>query len=180
MENRTVRNHDGKSDAAIEKLLVTVYKIPTDGPDGKESDGTLEWSASTLVLVEIQAGKTVGIGYTYANAAAATLIDATLKGLVEGKDPLRVCSIWRDQMSVLRNTGRPGIGSMAVSAVDIALWDLKAKLLGLPLFCALGAFHDEVPVYGSGGFCAISNTFTTMFASSGCFSTAFFLRREAP
>jgi L-alanine-DL-glutamate epimerase-like enolase superfamily enzyme len=52
----------------------------------------------------------------------------------------------------IRNAGRPGVGAMAVSAVDIALWDLKARLLGLPLVKVLPAFHDRVPVYGSGGF----------------------------
>jgi len=52
----------------------------------------------------------------------------------------------------LRNAGRPGIGAMAVSAVDIALWDLRARLLDRPLYQTLPAFHDRVPVYGSGGF----------------------------
>ena len=59
---------------------------------------------------------------------------------------------WRSMFQQLRNAGQPGIGSMAASAVDIALWDLKARLLGLPLYRALPAFRDEVPVYGSGGF----------------------------
>src|SRR5262245_44619142 len=57
----------------------------------------------------------------------------------------------------LRKAGYPGIGATAVSAGDVALWDLKAKLLGVSLVTLLGAIHDEVPVYGSGGFCSYSN-----------------------
>jgi len=52
----------------------------------------------------------------------------------------------------IRNLGRPGLVSCAVSAVDTALWDLKARLLGLPLADVFGALRDEVSVYGSGGF----------------------------
>lgn len=137
----------------IQGLDVSAYQIPTDGPDGKESDGTLEWSSTTIVVVEAHAANTVGLGYTYCDAAAAHLIDSQLKGAVLGKNPLLIGAIWRSVMDQLRNVGRPGVGAMALSALDIALWDLKAKLLGLPLFRALDAFHEGVPVYASGGFC---------------------------
>jgi L-alanine-DL-glutamate epimerase-like enolase superfamily enzyme len=56
----------------------------------------------------------------------------------------------------IRNLGRPGIASMAISAVDTALWDLKAKLVDLPLVTLLGQVHDSAPVYGSGGFTSYS------------------------
>ena len=52
----------------------------------------------------------------------------------------------------VRNAPRAGLASFAISAVDVALWDLKARLLGLPLHRLLGAARVEVPVYGSGGF----------------------------
>lgn len=57
---------------------------------------------------------------------------------------------------VIRNAGQPGVGAMAVSAVDIALWDLKARLMGVGLADALPRFHHRVPVYGSGGFTSYS------------------------
>jgi len=57
----------------------------------------------------------------------------------------------------LRNAGRPGIGFCALSAVDVALWDLKARLLGVSLIDLLGAARDGVPVYGSGGFCSYTD-----------------------
>src|SRR5438552_1448312 len=60
--------------------------------------------------------------------------------------------------AALRNAGLPGLGMMALSAVDVALWDLKAKQVGLPMCSLLGAAHAEVPIYGSGGFCSYSDT----------------------
>ena len=145
-----------ESDVRVENLDVSAYTIPTDGPDGKEADGTLMWDSTTIVIVEITAGGMTGLGYTYTHQAAAALIADKLKKEVIGKDPLKVPSIWRGLFSSIRNMGKPGLGSMAVSAVDIALWDLRAKLLGLPLYQALGPFHHSVPVYGSGGFCNYS------------------------
>ena len=56
----------------------------------------------------------------------------------------------------VRNAGRPGIAACAISAVDQARWDRKARRLGVPLSDLLGAAHDHVPVYGSGGFCTYS------------------------
>jgi L-alanine-DL-glutamate epimerase-like enolase superfamily enzyme len=140
----------------IDGLDVAAYTIPTDGPDGKETDGTLEWSSTTIVVVEISAGGKVGLGYTYSDVSAARFIASKLKDNVLHKDPMLVASIWRDQMTAIRNAGRSGMGAMALSAVDIALWDLKAKLLDRPLFRTLNAFHEGVPIYGSGGFCNYS------------------------
>lgn len=142
-----------KSGLRIEGLEVSAYTVPTDGPEGREADGTMVWDSTTIVIVEIRAGTVAGLGYTYTHQVAAALIAEKLKSEILGKDPLQVPSIWRDLFSSLRNFGQPGIGAMAVSAIDIALWDLRAKLLGLPLYQALGPFHRGVPVYGSGGFC---------------------------
>jgi L-alanine-DL-glutamate epimerase-like enolase superfamily enzyme len=141
------------SGVAIDRVAVGAFEVPTDGPDGKESDGTLVWSSTTLIVVEVRAGGRTGLGYTYGDIAAATLVDSKLAGRLIGRDPMMTGAIWRELSQHLRNTGRPGIGGLALSAVDVALWDLKAKLLDLPLFQAIGPFHDSVPVYGSGGFC---------------------------
>ena len=138
---------------AVDKLSVSSYRIPTDFP---ESDGTLAWDATTLVLVQAEAAGARGIGYTYADRATATLIHHTLAEVVRGADamspPAAYMSMWRR----IRNLGRPGICSMAISAVDCALWDLKARLLNVPLIALLGEVHSGVPVYGSGGFTSYS------------------------
>lgn len=133
----------------IERLSASVYEIPTDQP---EADGTLSWSKTTLVLVEAKAGGETGIGYTYATGACKPLIDGTLSSSVVGVSAMDVGAAWLAMVRAIRNIGRDGVAACAISAVDTALWDLKAKLLGVPLCSLLGAVHDKVPIYGSGGF----------------------------
>jgi L-alanine-DL-glutamate epimerase-like enolase superfamily enzyme len=141
-------------DVAVEALEVSAYRIPTET---HESDGTLEWDATTLVLVELEAGGSSGIGWTYAPAAAGRLVADVLAPVVSRARALELGRLHCEMRATLRNAGLPGLGAMALSAVDIALWDLKAKLLGLPLAALLGPVRDEVPVYGSGGFCSYTD-----------------------
>lgn len=142
-----------RTQARIDSLEVRAYKIPTATP---ESDGTLEWDATTLVYVEVHAGGQVGIGFTYADIATAKLIDTLLRETILGTDALQIGARWNDMYGKARNLGHDGITSMAVSAVDVALWDLKGKLFEVPTYALLGAVNESVPVYGSGGFTAYS------------------------
>jgi L-alanine-DL-glutamate epimerase-like enolase superfamily enzyme len=142
------------SDAvAIGAVRVAAFEIPTDGP---ESDGTLEWSSTTLVTVEVHAGGLAGLGYTYADNAAARLVADKLAPVIDGRDAWNIAARWSDMVGAVRNLGRPGLCSMAISAVDSALWDLKAKLLGVSLARLLGACRQAIPAYGSGGFTSYS------------------------
>lgn len=138
----------------IGPLRACAYRIPTDSP---ESDGTLKWNATTLVVVEVPGGDESGIGYTYADTATARLINDLLAEVVQGLDAMNVPGAWAAMVHAIRNLGRPGIVSMALAAVDIALWDLKARLLDLPLAALLGTVRESVPVYGSGGFTSYSD-----------------------
>jgi L-alanine-DL-glutamate epimerase-like enolase superfamily enzyme len=104
-------------------------------------------------VVEVHAGGETGLGWTYGSRAVATLIEDMLEDVVRGSDPLAPRETWEAMGRALRNAGRPGVGAMAVAAIDIALWDLRARLLGLPLVDAIGRTRESVPVYGSGGFC---------------------------
>jgi len=130
-------------------LDVSVYTVPTEEP---ESDGTFTWTATTVVVVQAGAEGRCGLGFTYATPACAAVIHDLLEPVVAVWDPLDVPGAWAAMVAAVRNVGRPGVASMAIAAVDIALWDLKAKLLDQPLVRLLGAVRDEVPVYGSGGF----------------------------
>ncbi|MGZ4387769.1 MAG: enolase C-terminal domain-like protein [Gaiellaceae bacterium] len=141
------------TDAAVERLDVAAYTVPTDEP---ESDGTLEWDSTTIVVVEAHAGGETGVGYTYAAKAAATLVEEKLRDVVVGADALAPQAAALAMGRALRNVGRPGLAFCALSAVDVALWDLKARLLGIALADLVGRAHDAVPVYGSGGFCSYS------------------------
>lgn len=139
----------------IERLDVSAFRIPTDLP---EADGTFSWDSTTVVVVEPRAGGMRGLGFTYADEATARLIKTTLTEVVTGLDAMAVPAAWAAMVQAIRNLGRPGIASMAIAAVDSALWDLKARLLDLPLITLLGAARDGVPVYGSGGFTSYSTS----------------------
>ncbi|MGQ0752696.1 MAG: enolase C-terminal domain-like protein [Betaproteobacteria bacterium] len=140
-------------DAKITGGSVRAYEIPTDAP---ESDGTLEWSSTTLVVVQLDAGGVQGLGYTYADTSTALLIRDRLLPLVAGRDAVAIPHAFDAMWAAVRNLGRPGVASMAISAVDVALWDLKGKLLGCSLAALLGQVRPAIPVYGSGGFTSYS------------------------
>jgi L-alanine-DL-glutamate epimerase-like enolase superfamily enzyme len=137
------------TDPQIDRLDVQVYTVPTDAP---EADGTLTWDSTTLILVRATSGDTVGLGWTYGAAATADAVRDLLAPVVLGHSPLDVPARNEAMHRAVRNAGAPGLLAGALSAVDIALWDLKARLLDLPLVTLLGAARAEVPVYGSGGF----------------------------
>ncbi|SES49520.1 L-alanine-DL-glutamate epimerase [Pedococcus cremeus] len=132
-------------------MQVSAYTVPTDAP---EADGTLAWDSTTLVLVQVLAAGTVGTGWTYAPVAAARLVEELLTPVVCGADAFDVPGVSQSMIRAVRNAGRPGLASYAIGAVDVALWDLKARLLGIPLHRLLGSVRSEVPIYGSGGFTA--------------------------
>ena len=137
----------------IEQITVSCYTVPTEGP---ESDGTLQWEHTTLVLVEAAAGGKYGLGYSYADVATGKLIESLLSDVVKRRNAFDIPGAHASMLRKIRNLGRPGIASMAISAVDNALWDLKAKLLGVSLLDLLGAVHQRAMIYGSGGFTSYS------------------------
>lgn len=135
----------------IDNVEVRAYEVPTE--TDQESDGTLVWDSTTIVVVELGCGEHTGLGYTYCHPSAGQVIASKLAGLLEDADPLMPQKTWAQMQVQVRQMGHAGIAAMAISAVDIALWDLKAKLLGVCLADALPRFREQVPIYGSGGFC---------------------------
>lgn len=139
------RSHD----VPVDVLSAEVFVVPTDRP---ESDGTFEWDHTTVVVVHARGGGRAGIGYTYAHRSAAELVERTLAPAVEGTNAMATTQAWVAMQRRVRNVGRRGLAQLAISAVDVALWDLKAKLLDVSLVTLLGPLREAVPVYASGGF----------------------------
>ncbi|MFI7423979.1 enolase C-terminal domain-like protein [Nonomuraea sp. NPDC049684] len=144
--------------STIENAGAAAYRIPTDQPEG---DGMLAWRSTTMVVVTLTAAGVTGTGWTYAPAAAASVVTELLAGVLTGADAADIPALHAAMVRQVRNAGRPGVAGYAVSAADVALWDLKARLLGLPLTRLFGAARPEVPLYGSGGFTTYDDEATT-------------------
>ena len=125
------------------------YTVPTDAP---EADGTFAWASTTMLLVGLEADGQQGLGYSYTHKTAAPLARELLQEHAVGRSALDTNACFASMRKAQRNYGREGIAATALSAIDMALWDLKAKLLGQPLCTLLGRVRDGAPVYGSGGF----------------------------
>ncbi len=142
-----------RAETPVARLEVHAYTIPTDA---HESDGTFEWDATTMIVVHAEGGNATGVGYTYSDQSAARLISRVLSERLSGADAMDVEASYDSMVQAVRNLGQQGIAATAISAIDIALWDLKAHLLQVPLISLLGAARDAIPVYGSGGFTSYS------------------------
>jgi L-alanine-DL-glutamate epimerase-like enolase superfamily enzyme len=138
----------------VERLETCCFTIPTDQA---ESDGTLEWASTTILVVGAVGGGRRGLGWTYAPEAAESVVNELLAPRVVGQSLDDLGRLWLELGAAIRNAGRPGIAFCALSSVDLALWDLRARLLDVPLVTLLPAAHNRVPVYGSGGFCSYTD-----------------------
>lgn len=131
------------------RLHTGVRHFPTPHP---EADGTLEWEATTAVTVLAESGSHTGTGWTYSDPAAAAVVDGVLKSALAGADPHDPPLCWQRMVRACRNIGATGLVMQAISAVDIALWDLHARSVGVDLPRLWGAMRPSVRIYGSGGF----------------------------
>lgn len=138
----------------LERIEATAYSVPTEQP---EADGTMEWDHTTLVVAEVHAGGETGLGYTYSDACIVRLIGGVLAKAVQRHDAMDPPTAWRAMQRAVRNIGREGLAATAIAAVDTAIWDLKAKLLHVPLALLFGRMREAVPIYGSGGFTSYSD-----------------------
>jgi L-alanine-DL-glutamate epimerase-like enolase superfamily enzyme len=144
----------GFRQAAIEDVRAFSYTIPTDRP---EADGTLACDSTTLVLAEVRGGGKVGLGYTYSNSSITSLISGELADIVKRYDAFDPPAAGRAMNVAVRNMGRDGLAANGISALDTAIWDLKAKLLDVSLASLFGRFREAIPIYGSGGFTSYSD-----------------------
>lgn len=143
-----------QSAATIRAVRAAAYRIPTDRP---EADGTMAWKSTVLVVVHVYAGNHRGLGLTYGHSSAVSLIEEMLGPAISDHDCFDIAGCWMEMQRAVRNIGRSGIASCAISALDLALWDLKARILSVSLARLLGRCREQVPVYGSGGFTSYSD-----------------------
>jgi L-alanine-DL-glutamate epimerase-like enolase superfamily enzyme len=136
-------------EAAVSRLTTRAFTVPTDRA---EADGTLAWDSTTIVIAEIEAGGRRGLGYTYGSAAVAALIQMHFAGQLIGQSAFDIPACRHRMLHAARNLGTVGQVSYAMAAVDTALWDLKARLLGVSLVELMGVAVPAVRLYGSGGF----------------------------
>src|SRR5579872_994938 len=109
----------GHTQARIDRVDVSAFEFPT--ATEHEADGTLVWSSTPVVVVQLRCGEIGGLGYTYCHPAAGRVIESELAPLLEGSDPLMPERTWSQMQVHARQLGDSGIAAMAISAVDIAL-----------------------------------------------------------
>ncbi|MGN6425505.1 MAG: enolase C-terminal domain-like protein [Leifsonia sp.] len=141
-------------DPRIHSIQAAAYRVPTatGGRERAESDGTIAWDATGVLVVRLTAGSTTGLGYAYTSPAALGIVRELLWDRVRGADPLDTARSFWAMARATRNAGWPGVCASAIAAVDIAVHDLAARLLDVPLVKLLGGAHETIAAYGSGGF----------------------------
>ena len=139
----------------ITDVTTTILSDPDPRPLQDSTVPKLWHGGATDIFVHIHTDEGVeGLGVSQPRPpyAIREIIDRELKPLLIGQDPFDIEKIWNDMFWGMRNYFRKGVAVQAAAAIDVGLWDLKAKALGLPLYRLLGARYESVPVYGSGGW----------------------------
>src|SRR4051812_44343533 len=139
--------------APIKSIECEAYEFPFRRA---ESDGTERWGKTTLIVSKVLAESETGLGYTYGASPIVQVVRSILAPAMIGTSAFDIQKLWLLMLERVRNAGRPGMISMAIASLDIALWDLKAKLLKLPLSVLLGQVRPAITAYGSGGFTSFS------------------------
>ncbi|HUN98078.1 MAG TPA: mandelate racemase, partial [Bradyrhizobium sp.] len=103
------------SNAPVGTITARAYTVPTDAP---EADGTFAWQKTTLVVVTIEAGGVLGLGYTYSAEAITGLVKDALAATLRGRDVFDIPHCHRLMLNAVRNLGRSGLAATAISAVD--------------------------------------------------------------
>jgi L-alanine-DL-glutamate epimerase-like enolase superfamily enzyme len=138
---------------SIRDVRADHYRIPLPVALSDSTHGTIRDFELVTVRVR-EADGAEGLGYTYTvgtgGAAVHALIARDLVPLLTGRDPGRIEALWQAMWWALHYGGRGGLASLAMSAVDIALWDLRARRQGMPLWRLLGGFDPRVPCYAGG------------------------------
>jgi L-alanine-DL-glutamate epimerase-like enolase superfamily enzyme len=134
------------------QLLRLPLTRPITSPAQPDRYGRLDCVFLLIVYVDTDAGHR-GLGFAYsipgAGRALKVLADDDLAPVIVGEDPLDHERLFTKAYWRLQSIGRRGLVAQAYSAVDLALWDIKGKVAGLPLYKLLGGAREAAPAYGS-------------------------------
>jgi L-alanine-DL-glutamate epimerase-like enolase superfamily enzyme len=137
------------------KVNARAISIPVSNPTSI-STRVLKQRHYVLVSVGTDATKEIGIGYAYVGTtggeSVVKFIDEVLSPIISSRDSNDIVGIWEAMFQESLLIGRRGVALRAISAIDIALWDLAAKRAGLPLAVMLGGSLKPIPAYASGGY----------------------------
>ena len=153
--NFAVQSYEGveRSAASISKVEVERYLVPLAEvlTDAKHGDHT---HFELIVCRVFSDDGYEGVGYTYTGGkggqAIKSLIEFDLAGFLLDKQDSQIENLWQDMNWHLHYVGRGGLVSFAVSAVDIALWDIRCKRAALPLYKAVGGVNNITNCYAGG------------------------------
>lgn len=136
--------------ASIEKIEVELYSMPL--PVAVEASAAGLMKGFDMVVAKItdsDGGR--GVGYTVLHesqgASVAKIVDLPFREIINGQDPDRIEWLWRQMYKRHHYAGRGGPVAFAMAAVDVALWDLKGRKLGVPLWRLLGGYDPKVRTY---------------------------------
>jgi L-alanine-DL-glutamate epimerase-like enolase superfamily enzyme len=138
----------------INKVSAELYRVPVHR---EMHDAIREFSTLDVIFAHVETDEgPSGLGFTYniipyGAQEICTLIQRGVDSLIRGMDPFDGERVWYQMWRGLDWVGRGGIAVLAVAATDIALWDLKSKVAGRPLYQLLGGFREKVPVYNTDG-----------------------------
>jgi L-alanine-DL-glutamate epimerase-like enolase superfamily enzyme len=156
-DDRYLRNKKGDHEMENKRNIVGVtteyYRIPLPEAMGDAKHGIHTHFELTVVKIEVEDGS-VGVGYTYTGGVGGrsicAMVEYDLKPSLLGKDASCVEKLWEDMTWIIHYVGRGGIASFAISAIDIALWDLRAKKAEEPLRKLLGGANNSTKCYAGG------------------------------
>jgi L-alanine-DL-glutamate epimerase-like enolase superfamily enzyme len=138
----------------ITKVSADLYQIPVHRD---MRDAIRHFNKMDVIFVRIDTDEGIqGHGFTYSiiphgAREICSIIQSSIRSLISGMNPLNNEQVWYEMWRRMDWVGRGGIAVLALAAVDIAIWDLKSKVAGIPLYRLLGGYRDKVPVYNTDG-----------------------------
>jgi L-alanine-DL-glutamate epimerase-like enolase superfamily enzyme len=142
----------------IKDIQTTLLSVPLNPPiaDSTHVLNHIQWILVDVHTDQEVTGNSFMMTFDYGPELLRGIVDSELKKLVVGKDARDIAGIWQSLYAHCEYIGQTGIAAWGIAAIEIALWDILGKQLGVPVCQLFGGFREEVPIYGSGGWLSYS------------------------